>query len=282
MSSRPSVSPARIVVGVTALAWLLVAIAPWQSLADTTSTSVAVVLNVWGWGLWITVAVALLVPSPPSLTAVRCCTPLAVLCSVWDSSPVATFGSVVAFIVSFSSLFADVMVQGGAYGDEQRFSLRTPVPHMVPTFVAWSVLTGSLIGGSLLVAAELYAPGVPLAIVGAILATRVPRLLHRHARRWLVIVPAGVVAHDHLVLAETIMSPRSKIARIEVAKECGEAADFTGGVVGSRLIVHLRESDKVVISPITARILKTTQALHVMSYAIAPRRIAAARAAIKL
>jgi hypothetical protein len=37
-----------------------------------------------------------------------------------------------------------------------------------------------------------------------------------------------------------------------------------------------------VLSAITARILKTAPALHVKAFSIAPRRIAAARAAITL
>jgi len=188
----------------------------------------------------------------------------------------------VSLIVGYSSLFADTMVQGGAYGEERRFSLRTPVPQMAPTVIAWGVLVGALLGGTLLTAAQQFFVGIPLVVVGAILASRVPRMLHRHARRWLVIVPAGIVIHDHLVLAETIMSPRSKISHITTVNEPGETADFTGGVAGQRLAVQLREADKVVLSKITARILGTTEALHVKAFSISPRRLNAARSAITL
>jgi hypothetical protein len=213
---------------------------------------------------------------------VRCCAPLAAGSSLLAVSPLAVFASIVAVMLGFSPLFADVMVQGGAYGEEQRFSLKTPVPAMLPTAIAWALLAGSLIGGTLLLSARQYVAGVPVTAVGVVLATRVPRLLHRHARRWLVIVPAGIVLHDHYVLAETIMSPRSKVARIERVSAAGETADFTGAVTGTRLAVYLRESDKVVLSPITAKILKTAPALHVTAFSIAPRRISAAAAAITL
>lgn len=283
MSSGNFLTPSRVIVAVTASAWVTLALAsPWSTLADDASGPLAVALTVWGWLLWIAVMIALLVPSPVSLTAVRCCAPMAVVSGFLAASPLAVFASIVAMILGFSPLFADVMVQGGAYGEEQRFTLRTPVPSMVPTVIAWGVLMFSAIGGTLLVAAETYTWGVPVTLVGVVLATRVPRLLHRHARRWLVIVPAGIVVHDHLVLAETVMSLRSKIERIESVSDTGEAADFTGGVAGRRLAVHLRESDKVVLSPITAKILKTTPALHVKAFTIAPRRLPAARAAITL
>ena len=98
----------------------------------------------------------------------------------------------------------------------------------------------------------------------------------------MVIVPAGIVIHDHLVLAETVMSPRSKIAALAVVSEAGESADFTGGVAGARIAVQLREADKIVLSRITAKILGTTEALHVTTFSVAPRRLQAALAAIKL
>ena len=282
--SRPSfLTPARIIIGTSTVAWVTVALAsPWHTLAEDASRAVSVALLVWGWALWTLVMVALLVPSPAALTAVRCISPLAVVVAIVATSPVAVFGAVLACVVSFSALFADVMVQGGAYGEERRFALRTPVPQMAPTVIAWAVLVGTTIGGTLLLCAARPVAGVPLTAVGAVLCTRVPRLLHRHSRRWLVVVPAGIVLHDHLVLAETVMSPRSKVARIDFVREAGETADFTGGVAGERLAVHLRESDKIVLSPITARILKTTEALHVRAFSIAPRRLQAARAAITL
>jgi hypothetical protein len=270
-------------LGISVAAWVMVGYAsPWQVLADDSSTATSIALLAWGWALWVLTAIELLVPSPISLTTVRCVAPLAVIASFAAVSPLSIFASVVALIIVFSPLFADVMVQGGAYGEEKRFALRTPVPQMAPTVVAWAVLSFALIGGSLLVTQQQYITGVPLVIIGIVLATRVPKMLHRHARRWLVVVPAGIVIHDHLVLAETVMSPRSKIASLTVVADAGESADFTGGVAGSRLAVQLREADKIVLSRITAKILKTTEALHVTTFSVAPRRLAAALAAIKL
>ena len=283
MATRTRLTPSRAIVGITLVAWVLIAInAPWVTLSTDVSTPVAVVFTAWGWALWTLTTVALLVPSPLSLTAIRCIAPIAVVAGFAATAPLALFGALVALIVGYSPLFADTMVQGGAYGEEQRFSLRTPVPQMAPTVIAWGVLVGALLGGTLLTAAQQFFVGIPLVVVGAVLASRVPRMLHRHARRWLVIVPAGIVVHDHLVLAETIMSPRSKISNITTVTEPGESADFTGGVAGPRLAVQLREADKVVLSKITARILGTTEALHVKTFSIAPRRLNAARSAITL
>jgi hypothetical protein len=282
MPQTPKVNPKTTIIASTLATWIILGVAaPWQQLANDYSSAVGVVLTVWGWLFFLAVAIGALVPSPLSLTVTKCITPLMVLCAFMAASPAGVFGALAAFIITWSALFADVMVQGSAYGEETRFALRTPVPYWAPTVLAWSLLTGSLLGGSLLIAAEAYFVGAPLLLVGVVLARTVPQRLHRLSRRWLVIVPAGVVVHDHLVLAETMMSMRSKILSISKVAASGETADFTGGVAGPRIAVHLKESDKVALSNITAKTLGTVNALHVKAFSFAPRRIDAALAAIR-
>ncbi len=282
MPQRPMVSPATTIIASTLAAWVVLGVAsPWQSLAHTHSSAVGSVLLAWGWSSFLAVAIAILVPSPLSLTAIKCITPLVAVCAFASASPAGIFGAVAALIISWSALFADVMVQGSAYGEESRFALRTPVPYWAPTVVAWALLTGSLVGGTLLTAAKNYVVGVLLLIIGALLVRTVPKRLHRLSRRWLVIVPAGIVIHDHLVLFETIMCMRSKIVSITEVNEAGETADFSGGIMGPRLAVYLNEADKVVLSKITAKSLGTTEALHVKAFSFAPRRVAIALAATR-
>lgn len=281
MALSHRLSTATITVVVSLLAWLLVGIsAPWQSLVENSPAAVVVVATTWAWLLWTSVVIALLVPSPLSNTALHAISPLAVICALVALDPLAVFGSVVAIIVAHSSVLVDRMVQGGAYGLEQRFALRTPLPYMAPAALAWAVLTSTLIGGSLLVASQQWIIGVPILAVGLLAAWNIPLRLHRLSRRWLVIVPAGVVIHDHLVLAETIMTPRNKIASVAIVDAAADNADFTGGVVGPRLAVELRDADKVVLSQITAKTLGTGEALHVKTYSVAPRRIHAVRAVL--
>lgn len=281
MTWPSALSPQRVIVGFAIVAWLGLALtAPWHAAGDGHSFAVAVVLATWGWALWVAVAIAVLVPSPLSVTAVRTIAPLAVVCSFAAVSPVSIFSAIVMMIVSMSSLFTDIMVQGGAYGDEKRFALRTPMPYFAPAFVAWAALTSTLVGGSLLIAARAFWIGVPLVVLGVVMARFVPRRLHRLSRRWLVIVPAGIVVHDHLVLAETMMTPKANVISTKVVDAVADSADLTGGVLGSRLSIEMKEADKVVLSAITAKTLKTSEALHVKTFSIAPRRVHAALAAI--
>ena len=281
MSKHPLLRPERIVVSVVIIAWVTIAIAsPWQTIADDASRSVSWVLLIWGWLLWTSVAASLLVPSPTSLTIVRIIVPLSVVVSIAASQPLAIFCSVVALIVCASPVFVDAMVQGGAYGDESRFALRTPLPYVVPAIIAWLLYTAALIGGSLLLAAQQYIVGAVLVTIGILLSRTIPQRLHRLARRWLVLVPVGIVVHDHLVLHETIMAPSAKILSVARTSDVGEAADLTGGVFGERITIALTEADKVILSKITAKALGTTEALHVKMFCIAPRRLTAALSAI--
>ena len=281
MSKHPLLRPERIVVSVVIAAWVTIAIAsPWQTIADDASRSVSWVLLIWGWLLWTSVAASLLVPSPTSLTIVRIIVPLSVVVSIAASQPLAIFCSVVALIVCASPVFVDAMVQGGAYGDESRFALRTPLPYVVPAIIAWLLYTAALIGGSLLLAAQQNIVGAVLVAIGILLSRTIPQRLHRLARRWLVLVPVGIVVHDHLVLHETIMAPSAKILSVARTSDVGEAADLTGGVFGERITIALTEADKVILSKITAKALGTTEALHVKMFCIAPRRLTAALSAI--
>ena len=281
MSKHPILRPERIVVSVVLAAWVALALSsPWQTIADDASRSVSWVLLTWSWLLWTAVGASLLVPSPMSLTIVRIVVPLSVVVSVVASQPLAIFCSVVALIVCASPVFVDSMVQGGAYGDETRFALRTPLPYVVPAVIAWLLYTSALIGGSLLLAARQFVIGAILVAIGILLLRTIPQRLHRLARRWLVLVPVGIVVHDHLVLHETIMAHTEKILSAARASNVGEAADLTGGVIGDRLTIALTEADKVVLSAITAKTLGTTEALHVKMFCIAPRRLNAALLAI--
>jgi hypothetical protein len=281
MARHPWLHPQRVLVSVVVVAWVTLALSsPWQTIADESSRAVAWVVITWGWLMWTGVAASLLVPSPMSLTIARIVVPMSIVVSIAASDPLAVFCSVVALIVCASPVFVDTMVQGGAYGDEARFALRTPLPYVVPAIVAWLFYVTTLIGGSLLIAAQQYVIGAILTAVGIFLSRSIPLRLHRLARRWLVLVPVGIVVHDHLVLHETIMVHTEKVQSIIRVSEVGESADLTGGVIGERIAISLTEADKVILSAITAKALGTTEALHVKMFCIAPRRLTAALSAI--
>lgn len=262
-------------------AWVALGlVAPWMSLADQRGTGIAAVLTWWGWALWGLVLIALCVPSAASLTLVRAVSPLAAVAGFWFGSTSAILTGALAVIVLWSPDLGDGMVQAGAYGEETRFLLRTPVAHLLPAAAVWVALAAGLVVGPLCIGAGNLLVGGPLTTVGLALGPIVPRRLHRLSRRWLVLVPAGVVLHDHMVLAETVMVRTNNLESVAIADTNGEAADLTGGVLGKRLVVTLREPDKIVLTPIAARVNRTTAALHVKQFTVRPVRLLPALATV--
>lgn len=266
------VATTRLVFVVVGVAWLALAWrAPWGSVGGFTDATQTISLA-WGWVGWVAVAVAILVPSPASLTAVRIVAPVAVLCAVADADPWSAAAATVSMVAVASGTFCDAMVQGGAYGDERRFCLRTPVPQLAPAALAWSLLVGTTLGGSLAAGERRWLVAVPLLVAGAVFVWRVPVRLHQLSRRWLVLVPAGVVMHDPVVLAETVMVKRHAVAGVAVTRPPTDAFDLTGGTAGPRLEITLRSPEKVIVSDVTARMLGINGAAHVTTCAISPKR----------
>jgi hypothetical protein len=255
-------------------------LAPWDTVADGRTAAVSAVLRTWGWTSWLAVMVALFVPAALSLTAVRTLAPAVAVTAYFMGNPVWAFPAVVMLRVLLSRDVADVLVQGSAYGAETRFALRTPVPYLAPAVLVWSALVATTVGGSLLLAAGNPAAGIPVTAAGALLAWKVPVRLHRLSRRWLVVVPAGLVVHDHLVLGETMMVRRDHLGAVTLQESPGDEADLTGAVPGRRVRIVMTQPDKIILAPITMRTLGTTEALHVVSFAVAPLRAAAAASAV--
>ena len=240
------------------------------------------VLQTLGWSLWAIGAIGIFAVLPAGLTAIRLITPMMFVASVaalphalsHDLSLLLTFFAIfITALCEIALLLPSInnsMVQGGAYGNENRLALRTPVPYLVPAVVTWALTAASTIGAPLLLASKQWIIGGGVAVIALGLLSVVPQRMHRLSRRWLVIVPSGIVIHDHLVLAETMMLTTSNIADVVLSDTPATEADLTGGVFGSRLIITLRESEKVVISAMTMKLLKSSQGLHVQSFAIAP------------
>jgi hypothetical protein len=96
------------------------------------------------------------------------------------------------------------------------------------------------------------------------------RRCHRLARRFLVLVPAGIVVHDHLVLSDTSMFRKSDIASVGLALDKTEAADLTGKALGNAVEIVLKDFDTVVLAGTPKKPGGT--ALHVLSVLVSPSR----------
>lgn len=223
--------------------------------------------------VWTAVALALVIPSAISLTIARVLTPIApvvALAVAVETTDVTTLVgvalSLVASLAVWSAPIGGFHLQAGAYGSERRFALRPPAGYLLAAVIAWCLSLGL---GIIALRAEgtvaRLITGVAALLVAGVSAPR----WHRLSRRWLVLVPTGVVVHDPLVLAETLMLRRSEVAALTIATD-DSPADLAGGVRGPALVLST-------VEPVTA-VLATGprqpggRAIHLTAARVAPTR----------
>lgn len=263
------------------LTWVGVLWLGWAAIDTATehrSTPARAVATWCGGVTWLIGVAAIALPAVVTLTAVRVVFPLSIPAAglAWMTGADALEGasfvavSIVATIVAMAADTGRAFVQASAYGDEDRYVLRPPAFYAMASGLTWFVWAAWLFAGALLLAAERYLAGAGLgvlAVAGAVWAW--PRW-HRLARRWLVLVPVGLVVHDHLVLAETLMLRRQELAALRLAPAGTEAADLTGPAAGHAIEV-------VTTAPVTAIFAATRReprgrAIHLTGCLVSPSR----------
>lgn len=230
------------------------------------------------WAIWVTGVFLIFVPSAVGLVIVRTITPLALIGSFAalnaDSVQIGTLIgfislAAVAVIVASAEL-GHVCVNASAYGSEVRFLLRPPAPMIAPMFIGWLLAVAPLA----CLVLGLATGSVVAIIVGALTTVAlVPLMILRLSKlsaRWLVLVPAGLVIHDKLVLAETVMFRRNSVTDVRLAPADTESADLTGMTWGVPLQVTVDGGDKVIFNPDKQN--PNGRAIHVRSMLVAPSR----------
>lgn len=241
--------------------WLVLPVVAGPAIADAfadRSRAVQVVTSVLAWGCWGGVLAASLVLRTVTLTIVRALAPGAVVLAAWaalasDELAWGLAGIVVAVLATVAVLSpaaADAFVDGSSYGDERRVALRIPVAMaMGPVPIAWVLAAAGLVSGPLLLAAEQWVAGGITLAVGLPVVVAVALRLHLLSRRWLVFVPAGVVVHDPIAMAEPVLLQRHLLRRIGPADadavSADGALDLTGGALGLALELRTAEPFKV-------------------------------------
>jgi hypothetical protein len=270
-----------------ALPWLLRAIwvavlvtggAAIDGAADGRSEAWSAVATYGAGVIWLAGVVALAVPAVVTLTAARLVVPTGpvVAAAAWLAGADAVDGAAFVTLAAAATvvvLSADVgraFVQASAYGDEDRYPLRPPPAYGLAAVVAWCAGTAALIAGPLLLAGENWFAGAPLTAVAIALPVFAWPRWHRLARRWFVIVPVGLVIHDHLVLGETLMLRRQEVSQLHLAPAGTEAADLTGPAGGHAIEIVTRE-------PVTALRAGSPSdsrgsAIHLTACLVAPTR----------
>jgi hypothetical protein len=188
---------------------------------DGWSRAPALVAVILLWATWGLVLLGTLSPRPPALTALRIVAPtylaLAVIIAVaGDASSVASaFAIGATALATVLAIWPDISVAfacGVAYGDELRIPLKVP-PGVAATalpLAPFLIATG-IAAGPLLLADERWVAGVVGVVIGLPVAALLTRSIHGLSRRWVVLVPAGVVIVDPLTLPDPVLFTRDSI-----------------------------------------------------------------------
>ena len=233
------------------MVWATLAVASGPAFADAlhdASRPVQIVASVGLWLGWGAVLAATIVPRAATLTVVRLAAPAPLAAAAVaaargpagvDDAIALGLGVAVAAVALLPAT-ADTFVDGSSYGPERRFALRSPPALLVgPAPVAWLLAVAVPGAAALLLAAAAWVPGAVLGVVGAAgIGLGVPAL-HRLSRRWLVFVPAGLVVHDHLALADPVLLRRPTFVALGPAPAGTDAVDLTLGAGGLALELHL-------------------------------------------
>ncbi len=275
---------ARAVVWVTRLAWLVVAVAGGSAVGEALSEhsrAVQIVGTAAAWGGWAIGAVALAVPSVVTLTVARTVIPGAIIVAVVVLIERGDPGTVIALLapaLAASALvataeFGRCYIQASAYGDELRFGLRPPIGYLAACVATWLATATAIVLAPPALAGRAWALGIPCAVVALIGIAVLPRRWHQLSRRWLVLVPAGIVVHDPVVLIETLMLPTRTIAAVvldDVGDATQKAADLTGPTPGLALEIELTELTTAVLAPTAGH--RDGMTIHVAALVVSPTR----------
>lgn len=268
--------------------WIATLVVGGAAVDDATSSRSADVAATATWSafaVWVIGVIAMAIPGVLSLTAVRAIVPLGFTVagvsifagatgpSGWALLAVTLLGTVVACSADLGRAF----VQASAYGEEDRHLLRPPAAYLLASIVVWTVWAGFVMATPLLLSNGRWVIGAGSAAATAALTWFVWPRWHRLSRRWFVVVPIGIVVHDHLVLAETMMLRRQEIAAIRLAPADSDAADLTGPAGGHAIEIATTEPTTVVFAA-TPRD-PGGRAIHLTAALVAPTRPGQALAA---
>lgn len=252
-----------------------------EALADR-STAVKVVVAAGLWLGWAVVFGALLVPRSAALTVVRILVPgglavvVAALAAGADVSPPSVAALVIAATATCWVLMpwiGEHFVDGSSYGREHRLPLRPPpLFSLVIVPATWLAMAAAVATGPLLLASRRWVLGSLATVAGAAVVAVGVRALHQLSRRWVVLVPSGLVVHDTLTMPEPQLFLRSSIRRLGPALADSTAFDLTAGASGLALELELNEPVELLVRT-GGRATATRDSAAVLITPTRPRRL---------
>lgn len=266
---------------------LVLAVPLLDSALRDVNDAASVVVRIVLWALWAGALLCVLVPSSSSLTALRLVVPahgattLMIVIASGETSWSTVFAMALGTVATVAAMSGDVgrhWVQLSAYGDERRFLLACPpamIAAQVLTWIVWFALASCAV--IVLTADDPSGVAITIGIAATLLTLAglvvLPRRFHRFSRRWLVWVPAGLVVHDHVVLAETAMMSKRAVSAVDLWRPGNEPEplDVTGGPRRPGIVVSLHDAETIILAPTKDH--PGGHALHVRSFLVRPTRL---------
>ncbi len=245
------------------IAWVMLPLTAGAGASDAIATfadAPRVVAAVLLWASWGAGSVAVLAPRPAGLTFLRVVAPAYALLAVaaladgratgWAGGGAVAAGVAVAVLVALPDI-ALAAVNAIAYGDEQRFPLRVPPALFLgPLPLARALVVTATVAGPLLLADGRVVLGIVALGVGAPVVVVGVRALHGLSRRWMVLVPAGVVVVDPMTLAEPVLFLRRHVRTLRATDSServgAEGLDLRLGSALGNVRIELGEAAEMV------------------------------------
>jgi hypothetical protein len=282
---------AAIAAGVlwVAVALLVLVNQPLTEAVDAQSGALAIAITVTTWAVWLVGLFAIAIAAPICLTAWRLIAPLNVAAAVWIITAVDTYEwSVIALVtclalasvVVTSGEFAQRAINGMAFKNEQRFLLRAPGAFaLAPLPLMCAITSISSVGAILTVADQRWLLGAISGTIALFSLSVALKVIHTFSERWAVVVPAGLVIRDPLVLNDTVLAPFADITSFGPAPLGSDALDLTENALGLALQLQLSNSTFVAKRDLRRR---TDAGYHATGMLIAPISPAELLASVKL
>ena len=268
--------------GIMRVIWISLPLLCGPSLADSLNdfklllrTTVSISL----WTFWVLILLSTLIATPISLAIIRIGAPAAAALSLW--SALETSGSVSGIIglaasaitacVALSAPLGDKFSDGASYGDERRFLLRAPGPVLLLLGpLAWLTSVAGLTVGPILLLNKNFLLGSLISLCGFPLAALASNAIYQLGKRWLVLVPAGILLHDHLSVGDPTLIPRNQLANLSPAKVGTNALDLSQNSFGLSLEIKCLTPLSMMLKTGTRKIANENSAVE--SFLINPVR----------
>ncbi len=273
----------------------------WITLPVTLGAAVADAVDGWSsapkltfavllYAAWTGATIALLVTRPMSFTMLRLAAPLAPAIAIWalieGSSGwrgVALVHAIAAAVAVLREPVASACSASAAYGDEQRFALRVPPAFLLVLALSVAACAFGVATGPVLLADRHWVLGPVAIALGGPIAFAAARSVHTLARRFIVLVPAGLVVSDSLMLSDPVLLPRDNMIAIGLAEPTMRGGDDVvdtrlGAVIGGCFVqmddggqlslrrggrrTTLKDANTVLFTPLRAAVVLKAAGAH--------------------